>query len=167
MTSAPRNEILLVLVTLGFALFLTILPMPRGAEELRPQWVALTLIFWTLTLPTRVGVFWAWGTGLTLDVVAGSVLGQHALSLSVPVYLALELHRRIRSFPLPQQTFSVWILLLVERLLALWVLGATGQPTPPLSYWMPTLVGMLLWPWILALLRELHRRFALAREIER
>jgi len=87
------------------------------------------------------------------------VLGQHALSLSLTVYLVIELHARIRSFPLPQQAVSVWILLLVERLVSLWVRGATGQPTPTLWYWMPTLVGMLLWPWLSILLRDLRQRF--------
>lgn len=162
MTEAPRNGTGVILMTLGVALFLTVLPMPQGAEHFRPQWVAMTLIYWALALPARIGVFWAWGAGLVLDVTSGTVLGQHALSLSVSVYLALELHQRIRSFPLPQQAVSVWVLLLVERLLSLWVIGATGQPTPTLWYWMPTFVGMLLWPWVLILLRGLRRRFAVA-----
>jgi len=161
-TEAPRNGTGVILMTLGVALFLTVLPMPQGAEHFRPQWVAMTLIYWALALPARIGVFWAWGAGLVLDVTSGTVLGQHALSLSVSVYLALELHQRIRSFPLPQQAVSVWVLLLVERLLSLWVIGATGQPTPTLWYWMPTFVGMLLWPWVLILLRGLRRRFAVA-----
>jgi len=161
-TEAPRNGTGVILMTLGVALFLTVLPMPQGAEHFRPQWVAMTLIYWALALPARIGVFWAWGAGLVLDVTSGTVLGQHALSLSVSVYLALELHQRIRSFPLPQQAVSVWVLLLVERLLSLWVIGATGQPTPTLWYWMPTFVGMLLWPWVFILLRDLRRRFSVA-----
>jgi len=149
-----------VLFTLVLALVLTILPLPPWGEEFRPQWMALILIFWTLTLPARIGVFWAFGAGLVLDVAAGTLLGQHALSLSVPVYLAVELSPRIRNFPLPQQTLSVWVLLLLERLLSLWVLGATGQPTPTLAYWTPTFVGMFLWPWLFLLLRDLCRRLA-------
>ena len=162
MSEQPRNGTHVILITLGIALILTILPMPAWAENFRPQWVAMTLIYWALALPSRVGVFWAWGTGLVLDVTSGTVLGQHALSLSVPVYLAVELHARIRVFPLPQQAVSVWVLLLVERLLALWVIGATGQPTPTLLYWIPTFVGMLLWPWVFILLRDVRRRFAVA-----
>jgi rod shape-determining protein MreD len=67
-------------------------------------------------------------------------------------FLAEELHRRIRAFPLWQQSLVVWMLLLVERLLSLWVYGAIGQPTPTLVYWLPTFVGMLLWPWLSPLL---------------
>jgi rod shape-determining protein MreD len=96
-----------------------------------------------------------------LDVTSGTVLGQHALSLSVVVWLAVELHKRIRAFPPVQQAGSVWVLLLLERLISMWVMGATGQPTPSLGYWLPTFVGMLLWPWVFILLRDLRRRFAL------
>jgi len=162
MSETPRNGTRVILISLGVALFLTILPVPHWAEDFRPQWVVMTLVYWALALPARVGVFWAWGTGLLLDVTSGTLLGQHALSLSVPVYLALELHQRIRAFPLLQQSLSVWVLLLVERLLCLWVIGATGQPTPGLWYWAPTFVGMLLWPWLFILLRDLRRRFAAA-----
>jgi rod shape-determining protein MreD len=147
-----------VAASLTVALVLTLLPMPHWAGEFRPQWVALTLIFWALTVPDRVGVFWAFGAGLLLDVVSGSVLGQNALALSVVVYLALELHQRIRIYPMWQQAISVWVLLLVERLLTVWVLGATGAPTPTLWYWVSTFLGMLLWPWLSALLRDFSGR---------
>jgi rod shape-determining protein MreD len=76
--------------------------------------------------------------------------------------LAGELHRRIRAFPLSQQAVAVWLLLLIERLLSLWILGATGQPTPTLAYWLPTLVGLLLWPWLSLLLDRLRLSARLA-----
>lgn len=156
---APRRT-WVILVSLAVALFLTVVPMPDWGDDLRPQWVAMALIYWNLALPTRIGVFWAWGTGLVLDVTSGTVLGQHALSLSVVAWLAVELHQRIRVFPPVQQAVSVWILLLLERLLSMWVLGATGQPTPTLWFWMPTFVGMFLWPWVFIVLRDLRRHFA-------
>lgn len=148
----------LVSATLVVALFLTILPLPAMAEDLRPQWVAMTLIFWALALPERVGVFWAFGVGLVLDVATGTLLGHHALGLSVVAYVAVELHARVRIFALWQQALFVWVLLILERLLALWVLGATGQPMPSLSYWGSTFVGLLLWPWLYVVLRDLARR---------
>lgn len=148
----------LVVLTLVTALFLTILPLPAVAEDLRPQWVVMTLIFWALALPERVGVFWAFGIGLVLDVATGTLLGHHALGLSVVAYVAVELHARVRIFPLWQQALFVWVLLILERLLALWVLGATGQPMPSLSYWGSTFVGLLLWPWLYVVLRDLARR---------
>jgi rod shape-determining protein MreD len=161
-TETPRRRTWVIVASLALALLLTILPMPDWGQDFRPQWVAMTLIYWALALPSRVGVFWGFATGLTLDVTIGTVLGQHALSLAVVGWLAVQLHQRIRIFPPLQQAVSVWVLLLVERLLALWVIGATGQPTPTLWYWMPTFVGMLLWPWLFVVLRDLRRRLAVA-----
>jgi rod shape-determining protein MreD len=159
MTEVQPHSRALVVASLIASFFLTILPMPEGTSEFRPQWVALVLIYWCLSVPRHIGVFWAFGTGIVLDVLSGSVLGQHALTLSVVGYLAVELHQRILPFPLWQQAVSVWLLLLVERLLSLWILGATGQPAPALIYWMPTFAGMLLWPGLSILLGDLRTRF--------
>lgn len=148
-----------IFLTLFGAFLLALLPMPDWAAPFRPPWVALALLYWALALPQRVGVFTAFAFGILLDVVAGTLLGQHALSLSVMTYLAVVLHRRIRLFPWLQQTLSVAMLLLLERLLFLWLLGATGQPMPPPLYWATTVSGLLLWPWVYWLLRDLRRRF--------
>lgn len=161
MTGATRGGGVIA-ATFLVALLLTVLPMPDWALPYRPPWVALTLLYWALALPGRVGVFSGFALGLLLDVISGSLLGQHALSLAVIAYLAVELHQRIRQFPMLQQMLSVWMLLLVERLLYLWLLGATGQPMPGLLYWASALSGALLWPWLFVALRDLRRRFRVA-----
>lgn len=159
MTEPDRQGSGVVLFTLVLSMFLVLLPMPAPVQGFRPPWVALVLIYWCLALPQRVGIGWAWVSGLVLDVLSGSILGHHALGLSVMAFLVLQLHQRIRIFPLVQQSFSVLVLLLVERLLSLWVLGTTGQPTPQLGYWIPALVGAVLWPWVYIVLRDVRRRF--------
>jgi rod shape-determining protein MreD len=150
--SAQSHRLFFIGLTLLGALTLSIVPLPSWGESLRPQWVVLVLIYWCLVQPARAGVFTGFAFGLAQDVVSGTLLGAHAFSLSVVAFLAEELHRRIRAFPLWQQSLVVWLLLLVERLLSLWVHGAIGQPTPALAYWVPTFVGMLLWPWLSPLL---------------
>jgi rod shape-determining protein MreD len=157
-TSRAEGRLLPVLLSLALAMFLTILPMPTGFDDFRPQWVVLTVIFWGLRQPERVGVFWAFGTGLLLDVLSGSLLGQQALGLSLVAYAVALLYARIRLFPPWQQAFFIWLLLLVERLFTLWVLGATGQPLPGLSYWDSSFIGLLIWPWLSRALTSLDRR---------
>ncbi|MFD2112356.1 rod shape-determining protein MreD [Thiorhodococcus fuscus] len=147
-----------VVLSLVLAMLLTILPLPESIGDYRPQWVTLAIIFWCLSMPQRIGVFWAFSAGLTLDVLTGSLLGEHALGLSVVAYLTGMLRSGILLFPLWQQAFFIWILLLVERLLSLWVIGATGQPMPPLSYWSATFGSLLVWPWLFLVLRVTGRR---------
>lgn len=141
------------------ALLLTIMPLPSGLVDWRPQWVALTLIFWILTLPEWVGVGVAWTIGIVLDVLTGTLLGEHALSLSLVAFIVLKLHKRLRLFPRHQQSFTVFLLLLLDRLLNLWVIGALGYTAPSLGYWLPPVVGALFWPWICPLLGLIGERF--------
>jgi rod shape-determining protein MreD len=141
------------------ALTLSILPLPEWALPYRPDWVTLVLIYWCLALPARVGVGVAWVVGLLLDVLSGSLLGQHALGLAVVAFLALRFHQQIRVFPLIQQALVILLLLGVKQLLLLWVNGILGHPGPTWLYWAPSLTGMMLWPWIYVILRDLRRRF--------
>ena len=159
MTDAPVRGGWLILTSLLVALFLMVLPMPAGADAVRPQWVALITLYWCLSVPERFGVFSAFAMGLALDVVSGSLFGQHPLGLSLIAYAAVALHQRIRLFPLWQQALFVWFLLLVERLLNLWVLAGIGQRIPSWGYWAPTLTGLVLWPWLVVIMNDLRRRF--------
>jgi rod shape-determining protein MreD len=159
MVQEPRKGTSAIVFTFAIALVLTVLPLPDWAQTYRPQWYTLVLIYWCFALPQRVGVASGWALGLIVDVITGSLLGQHALSLSIIAFLSVKLHLRVRVFPLWQQSLTVLVLLALERLLSLWIIGATGQPTPSLLYWTPALVGMLLWPWVFVLLRDIRRRF--------
>ena len=159
MVHEPRRGPATIVITLAAALVLTVLPLPDWADPYRPQWYTLALVYWCFALPERVGVATGWVLGLAVDVITGTLLGQHALSLSLIAFLSVKLHRRVRVFPLWQQSLTVLILLALERLLSLWIIGATGHSTPSLSYWAPVVVGMLLWPWVFIILRDLRRRF--------
>ena len=94
-----------------------------------------------------------------LDALTGTLLGQHALGLSVVAFIAIQLHQRIRVFPFWQQSLGILVLLVVEQLLGLWVNGATRGKTPELIYWAIPPIGALLWPWIFVTLRKIRRHF--------
>ena len=159
MTISTHHNGGVILVSFLIALILSIMPLPVWVQNFRPQWVSLALIYWCLALPQRVNVGTAWTLGVFQDVLTGTLLGQHALGLSIVAFVAVKLHLRIRIFPLWQQSLTIMVLLLLERLLELWVMGATGQPTPTLWYWVPALVGSALWSWVYIVLRDVRRRF--------
>ena len=157
--AANPGRLYVVYLTLILGFILNIMPLPDWALDYRPQWVVLILIYWCMALPERIGVGVGWVSGLLLDVLSGSLLGQHALGLSVVAFLTLKLYRRVRVLPLRQQMFTILVLLLVERLLALWITGVAGYHTPSLLYWVTPLTGVLLWPWVYIILRDIRRRF--------
>jgi len=159
MTLARHHGGGVILLTFVVALLLTIVPLPEWARYARPDWVGLVLIYWCLALPDRVGVITGWFAGLLVDLVTGTILGQHALSLTIVAYLTQRLHQRIRLFPILQQAFTVMILLILHQLLALWISRIIGRPGAPWYFWAPSLLGMLLWPVVFVMLRNMRHRF--------
>ena len=85
-------------------------------------------------------------------VVTGSLLGLHALSLCVIVYLVLRFRARLRFFPPWQQALSVFALLMNDRIILLWIISLRGDPLPSMDFWLPPVVGTLVWPWLFLLL---------------
>jgi rod shape-determining protein MreD len=149
----------IIVLTFLLAMLLTIIPLPDWLRYLRPDWVGLVLIYWCLALPERVGVSTGWFVGLLVDMLTGSLLGQHAMALTIVAFLTLRFHLRIRLFPIWQQALTVLVLLVLHQLLALWVSRFIGRPAPPWSYWLPSLTSMLIWPPIYFALRSLRRGF--------
>lgn len=149
----------IIFITFVVTLILSALPLPDSLRLLRPDWVLLALIYWCMALPHRVGVGIGWLLGLFRDVLSGTLLGQHALAYSIVAYLTLKLHQRLRLNPLWQQSLSILVLLALGQLLALWVNGIVGRPIHSWSYWLPSVVGAFLWPFIFLLLRGIRRAF--------
>lgn len=149
----------MIALTFIVAMMLTMVPLPDWAEFLRPEWVTMVLIYWCMALPERVGVGIAWIAGLLLDVIHGAVLGQYAMALSLVAYITLNLHQRLRIYPLAQQALVVLLLLLLQQLLVIWIKGFLGQSPNSLSYWVPSFTSMLLWPWLFLILRDVRRKF--------
>jgi rod shape-determining protein MreD len=150
----------IILLSFAVAMLLTIVPLPDGLRTLRPDWLGLTLIFWCLVLPYRVSVGSGFLAGLLLDVLSGTLLGEHALSLSLIAYLCVRLHQRIRVYPMWQQALTVMLFLILHQLITLWIDSIIGRPAPPISYWAPSLIGAALWPFIFHLLTSVRINFS-------
>lgn len=150
---------LIILISLIVAMALSILPLPRQLFLINPDWVALCLIYWIITLPDRVGLTTAWLTGLFTDALTGRLLGQHAIAYVVIAYLCLRGYRRLRLYPIPQQSMWVLAFLLANQLLILWTQSIRNNNAESWLYWLPALTGALLWPLVMVTLRELRRYF--------
>ena len=148
-----------ILFSLIVAWVLSVIPLPETMQTWRPDWPLLVLIYWSLALPHRVSIGTAWLAGIVQDVLVGTLIGQHALSYAIVVYLTVRLHQRLRLFPRWQQMLSLLLLLTLGQLILLWVNGIIGRPIHSWLYWMPSVLGALLWPVIYLLLRSLRRSF--------
>ena len=149
----------LILLTLLIGFTLDMIRLPQWLESFSPEWLALILIYWSMALPHRVGVGTAWLLGLLVDAAQGVVLGQHALGLSVVVFMTLKVHRQVRVLPLWQQALSILLFLLVQRLLVFWINGMVGYPSQNWWFLAPVIGSVLVWPIVFIVLRDLRRFF--------
>ncbi len=162
MTESPARINWAIAASLVVAMMLSTLPMPSWATVARPAWVALVLMYWCMAKPERVGVVIAWFTGLLLDVMSGTLLGQHALGLSLLAFIVHQRHQWLRALPLWQQGISMFVLIFGYQVIVLWVNGIRGFPVIATAYWAAPIVSMLLWPWIFIVLRDLRRKCIVA-----
>jgi rod shape-determining protein MreD len=148
-----------ILLTFVVAYILAIIPLPPWLQWGRPEWVALTLIYWSIALPERVGIASGLVLGVGLDVLEGAVLGQNALALMVVVLLSLMLYQRLRVYSVGQQAGVVFILVGINQLICQWVQKLEGVGTSSLLFLLPAVSSALLWPGVLHLLRGLRRHY--------
>ena len=148
-----------IVATLFAALVLALVPLPQWLLWARPEWVALTLIYWVIALPHRVGLVTALVMGVILDVVEGAVLGQNAFALAVVALLSLTLYQRLRVFSLAQQAGVVFVLVGINQLVCNWVQNLEGAGTGSLLFLLPAFSSALLWPVVLHILRTLRRNY--------
>ncbi|MDS4016053.1 MAG: rod shape-determining protein MreD [Candidatus Accumulibacter sp.] len=137
-------------LTLLVALLLNLLP--TAAWPAMPDWLVLTLVFWSVREPRRVGMGLAFLSGLAMDVADASLLGQHALAYVLAVYGGSALSRRILWFPLGQQALHVFPLLLLVQLVQLAVRTLAGADSPGIAYLVGPSLATLLWPFLTYLL---------------
>jgi len=146
-----------IALSLAVGLSANIVPFSGVAMALRPDFLALVLLYWCIQEPRQVGVGTAWLAGLVMDVADATVFGQHALAYAVLAFAAGYFRRRVLRFPLWQQAAQVAVLLLVCAGLVLVVRYVGGAALPSWTYVAPPLVGALLWPLLSVLLQAPQR----------
>jgi rod shape-determining protein MreD len=137
---------------------LVVLPLPDGFTPFRPPWATLALIYWIMMWPRLFGLGTAFVIGLIIDILSGSLLGQHAMALSVVAYLTIRFHLQIRIFPLWQLTTTVFALLAIEAFILFWIDGIAGNPAVGYARWTQALTGAILWPVVMAVMDRIRER---------
>ena len=142
--------------TLLVALMLEMLP--GGGHPAAPDLLALTLVFWSVHQPRRVGVGFAFFFGLLMDVHQGAVLGQHALAYTLLSYLAISVHRRVLWFSLPVQALHVLPVFVAAQAVTVVTRLVAGGMFPGWAVLLAPVFEALLWPLVVLLLLAPQRR---------
>lgn len=147
-----------IYLSLIVGLILMIMPLPESVQIYRPHWVAIILIYWSMAMPKRVGLWTAFITGILVDVSQGTLLGQHAMGLVIIIFINQNFYQRIRVLAPVQQTLYVFLLLFINQIIAVWIEGILGRPTPLFAFLGAPVIGMLIWPWAFIILRDFRRK---------
>jgi len=154
----PVSNIFIVF-SVFVALLLNGLPWEGAWLALRPDFVAVLLLYWCTHKPLRVGVGLSWAVGILADVADASLFGQHALAYALLGYGGVMLHNRLQMFDLRQQTSQVFgILALVYTVYALVHWQVNGYVSWP--YFLGCLTSTLLWVPLSILLEAMRQRRA-------
>ncbi len=151
----PRFKMLLTSLV---ALILTVLPLPPWLDAVRPAFLVLTVLYWSIAAPRCGGIALGWFAGLMLDVFQGPVLGQHALALALITYIAVREHQKIRSKPAFQQALIVFAALAIYEFIVLAIDGWSGHLVSSPTRWIHTLTGAAIWPFAAGFLTHRYGR---------
>lgn len=160
MRSSSVHDALVIALTFGVALCLSVLPLAESLQMARPEWVILVLIYWVMAMPHRVGIFSAWFIGLLVDGLHGQVLGQSGLVLALIAFFMQHLYQRLRMYLIWQQAGVVFLLVGVAEVIKYFIQSALVIQAPQsLMYLLSAIVSAALWPCVFLILRAVRRHF--------
>jgi len=145
-----------IVLSIAAALLLNWLPWQGLWLALRPDFVALVLLYWCTHKPHRIGIGIAFIVGIVADVADSSLFGQHALSYSVLAFGGIMLHRRIQMFDVREQPLQVFPLLLASYTTFAAVHWVTGGKIS-WEYFLGCLTSALLWLPMSMMLQSMRR----------
>jgi rod shape-determining protein MreD len=145
-----------ILGSLALAVLLEQMPWAGLALILRPDFVLVGVLFWTLHQPARVAFGFAFVLGLVADFQDGVVFGQHAIAYVTGAYLVLFLRLRLLQFDPLRQAAQMFPILLTVQLTVLLIGWLAVSPPVGLAILVPVLGSTLLW-YLLALFTRVWR----------
>lgn len=141
------------------AALLAIWPIPHTLMWVRPEWLALLVIYWSIACPQHTSLWLLWLLGLTLDVLEGCMLGQHPLALMGVAYVCLLSYQRLRNYVIWHQAFMVFIVVGIHQLIDKWGHSLMGSTAPSsLAFLLPALSSAIVWPALWLGMEALRRR---------
>jgi len=152
MFGQPQVSRIRIYLSVIVGLLLALISLPDWLKPLRPDFLLLFVIYWSLTGPRVAGLMFAWLCGLCIDILQGMVLGEHALAFALVSYLTHLWQLRLRIFPIWQQAAAVMVFLVIYHFSVFWIDGLIGHPVTSFSSWLPVLTGALAWPLLVAAL---------------
>ena len=114
MSRELKNQ-LLIFLTLFIALYVDSYLFSSAFQMLKPTFVLLTLIYWNMALPDRIGIMAALSFGIFADLIEGALLGFHGILFILITYVCQRFFYQFRVSPLWQQSFILFFLFIIYK----------------------------------------------------
>ena len=158
MNKSIRNLIFTWSIIL-LSIVLTIIPLPDLINSFRLPWLMMTVIYFSIFNVALIGVFSAWLSGLILDLMAGGLMGENAMILSVISYLSYRFRFQIRVYPIWQIMVVVLLFLSLGELLSLWIQGVSGTMNLSIIEWINISIAVIIWPIFMGFIQKMESVF--------
>lgn len=145
--------------TIVLSMCLSVAPFDNALSLAAPQWVLLTLLYWSINTPNKIGIGTSWVTGIAFDVLTNAAIGHNALIFSLATYFGVIVYYRIKHYPIWLQTSFIFLFLFIIQLLNIFLINITTGLTHSYLYWLPTLTSALCWPLLYSALKNTQHNF--------
>ncbi|PLK58847.1 rod shape-determining protein MreD [Candidatus Palibaumannia cicadellinicola] len=146
----------IIWVSFIIAIILQMMPCPPPMNIFWPSWLNLLFIYWVMVLPHRVNIKTGFLLGLIIDLIMGSMLGVHALALSMIAYLAVLKFRFFRNIALCQQAIIIIFLSLFYKYMIYIIYLCFMNVFFSSEIFWSSMVDGIVWPWLFLLMRKIR-----------
>ena len=157
---------LLIYLSLLIALIIDSYNFSNIFQFIKPSFVLLVLIYWNMALPDRVGITTALLFGVLVDLLQSSILGLHGLLFVLITYLCQRFFYQFRITPILQQSFLIFILMILfKQILAFDFLDSSVSRTNLsdgfylINTFYYAILSSISWPFVYYLCRLYRRRW--------
>lgn len=130
------------------AVLMMLIPWPKTITYFQPHWVALLIAYWSFNAISSRVIYVAFAYGLLTDILMGSLLGKHGLSLVALSFLVTKSAKQLRMKSIWQLLGMVLVLLFNDIIIRAFVDWVSFGYKPMLTDLLPLATAALVWPWI-------------------
>lgn len=149
-----RDPLFAIVISVIVASVLSVYPLSYETSGWRPLFMLMVMLFWVLCQPTWCGIWFAFATGIFIDLLLDAPLGLNALSFIIIAFVArfLTRERRILTFA------NLWVITAIAILAHLMIIFfaqiSTGVQFSFARHWIPMLTSVIIWPVLYYFLRK-------------
>lgn len=146
----PPAPLRVIFGSLFLALLVNLLPWGDTLLLIKPDFVLVMLLYWTVHEPRVIGQGAGFSLALVMDVADSALMGQHALVYVIAIFLTQILRLRILQLRVGEQALHIGTILFASCLVTLLLNSMLGRQFPGVGLLTAPLLGALLWPAIRA-----------------